>query len=155
MLTCTACSERSEAQVSQSSGSFDVAALHSRRPEAVFLREDAILAMTGFDSRGLTTGLTRYEKNHRKNGSFFNSFFSPRLSTTATQIISICSRGAGSFMVTTTAPCFLVLQVDVLIMRAFAGLMMIGGEFEVAELAADISKFKPDVVFISGSAPLA
>jgi len=64
-------------------------------------------------------------------------------------------------MVTTTAPCILVLQADVLIMRAFASLMMIGGEFEVAvsealdvaELAADISKLKPHAVFISGSAP--
>jgi hypothetical protein len=37
-------------------------------------------------------------------------------------------------------------------MRAFASVMMIGGEFEVAELAADISKLKPHALFISGYA---
>ena len=66
-------------------------------------------------------------------------------------------------MISTKTPCILVLKADVLVKRAFASLMTSGADFEVVvseaidipELADDISKTKPDVVFLSISIPLA
>ena len=66
-------------------------------------------------------------------------------------------------MVTTKAPCVLILKADVLVKRAFASLITMGSEFEVvvsespdlSELTEDISKLRPDVIFISSSNPLA
>jgi len=66
-------------------------------------------------------------------------------------------------MISTKTPCVLVMKGDVLLKRAFVSLMILGGEFEVVvseaidvlELADDISKTKPDVVFFSVSIPWA
>jgi len=66
-------------------------------------------------------------------------------------------------MVTTKAPCVLVLKADVLMKRAFASLITQGGEFEVAvsealdltDLIEDVASINPDAIFLSGSLPLA
>lgn len=60
-------------------------------------------------------------------------------------------------------PCILIAEADILIKRALASLMTLGGNFEVvvsdamdiSELANDIFKIKPDAVFFSGSTPFA
>jgi DNA-binding NarL/FixJ family response regulator len=60
-------------------------------------------------------------------------------------------------------PCVLVLKPDVLLKRAFVSLLTAGNEFEVvvseakdlSELADDIFKIGPDIVFLSESMPLA
>jgi DNA-binding NarL/FixJ family response regulator len=66
-------------------------------------------------------------------------------------------------MIYTKTPCVLVMKTDVLIKRAFVSLMSLGDQFEVvvseaidiSELAADINKTRPDVIFLSVSLPLA
>lgn len=65
-------------------------------------------------------------------------------------------------MVITKAPCVLVMESDALMKRAFASLML-EGELELAvsealdvsELAEDLCRIKPDIVFLSESIPLA
>jgi len=60
-------------------------------------------------------------------------------------------------------PCILIAEADILIKRALASLMILGGNFEVvvseamdiSELANDIFKIKPDIVFFSVSTSFA
>jgi hypothetical protein len=61
-------------------------------------------------------------------------------------------------MATAKAPCILVMKKDELMKLALVGLLNVGSELEVAvsealdvsELAADVSRLNPDVVFLSG-----
>jgi len=64
-------------------------------------------------------------------------------------------------MISVKTPCVLVVEADVLLKRAFASLLTLGGDLEIViseardiqELLDDISKTKPDTVLFSESIP--
>ena len=64
-------------------------------------------------------------------------------------------------MISIKTPCVLVVEADVLLKRAFASLLTLGGDLEIVisearniqELLDDISKTKPSAVLFSESIP--
>jgi len=70
---------------------------------------------------------------------------------------------AALIMISTKTPCVLVMKSDAMMKRAFASLVTVKGELEVAvsealdvsELAEDLFTKKPDIVFLSETTPLA